>query len=99
MTCLPRPVMKTNCSMPASRASSTAYWITGLSTTGSISFGMALVAGRNLVPMPATGKTALRTGLAADMACLGAVFAGDDFENAVSWHGPAIIVQFQGFGW
>src|SRR6266550_3070957 len=49
-----------NCSMPASRASSTPYWITGLSTTGSISFGTALVAGRNRVPMPATGKTALR---------------------------------------
>src|SRR6185312_11682554 len=33
------------------------------STTGSISFGTALVAGRNRVPRPATGKTALRTGL------------------------------------
>ncbi|EXF89057.1 hypothetical protein D554_1877 [Bordetella holmesii 30539] len=32
-----------------------------MSTTGSISFGMALVAGKNLVPMPATGKTAFRT--------------------------------------
>jgi hypothetical protein len=42
------------------RASSTPYWITGLSTTGSISFGTALVAGRKRVPMPATGKTALR---------------------------------------
>jgi hypothetical protein len=29
-------------------------------TTGSISFDMALVAGKNLVPSPATGKTALR---------------------------------------
>ena len=28
----------------------------GLSTTGSISFGIALVAGRKRVPMPATGK-------------------------------------------
>ena len=34
----------------------------GLSTTGSISFGIALVAGRKRVPSPATGKTALRTG-------------------------------------
>src|SRR5712672_3537071 len=51
-----------NCSMPASRASSTPYWITGLSTTGSISLGTALVAGRNRVPIPATGKTALRIG-------------------------------------
>src|SRR5688500_2245028 len=33
----------------------------GLSTSGSISFGCALVAGRNLVPQPAAGKTALRT--------------------------------------
>jgi hypothetical protein len=33
----------------------------GLSTTGSISFGVALVAGRNLVPRPAAGTTALRT--------------------------------------
>src|ERR1700681_4701625 len=51
-----------NCSMPAARASSTAYWISGLSTTGSISFGIALVAGRKRVPRPPTGKTALRTG-------------------------------------
>src|SRR5687767_3221544 len=48
--------------MPASRASSTAYWISGRSTTVSISLGMALVAGRKRVPSPATGKTALRTG-------------------------------------
>ena len=33
----------------------------GLSTSGSISFGCALVAGRNRVPRPAAGKTALRT--------------------------------------
>src|ERR1041384_1425922 len=32
----------------------------GRSTTVSISFGMALVAGRKRVPRPATGKTALR---------------------------------------
>ena len=49
--------------MPAALASSTAYWISGLSTTVSISFGIALVAGRMRVPSPATGKTALRTGL------------------------------------
>src|ERR1700733_4707015 len=36
--------------------------MSGRSTTGSISFGMALVAGRNRVPSPATGNTALRTG-------------------------------------
>ena len=44
--------------MPAATASSTAYWISGLSTMGSISFGLALVAGRNRVPSPATGNTA-----------------------------------------
>jgi hypothetical protein len=32
----------------------------GLSTRQSISLGMALVAGRKRVPMPAAGKTALR---------------------------------------
>src|SRR5690606_35651312 len=41
-------------------ASSTAYWISGRSTIGSISFGTVLVVGRNLVPSPATGNTALR---------------------------------------
>src|SRR6201996_1213774 len=46
--------------MPASLASSTTYWIKGLSTMVSISFGIALVAGRTRVPRPATGKTALR---------------------------------------
>jgi hypothetical protein len=37
--------------------------MSGLSTIGSISLGIALVAGKNRVPNPATGKTALRTGL------------------------------------
>ena len=53
-----RPVMKIMSVMPAAAASSTAYWISGLSTTGSISFGLALVAGRKRVPSPATGNTA-----------------------------------------
>src|SRR5882757_11107417 len=53
-----RPVTKIISVMPAAMASSTAYWISGLSTTGSISFGLALVAGRNRVPRPATGNTA-----------------------------------------
>src|SRR5277367_792225 len=35
--------------------------MSGLSTSGSISLGCALVAGRNRVPSPAAGKTALRT--------------------------------------
>src|SRR5713226_4633281 len=45
---------------PEATASSTTYWIIGLSTSGSISLGCALVAGRNRVPRPAAGKTALR---------------------------------------
>src|SRR5437870_5571552 len=47
--------------MPARTASSTTYWMAGLSTTGSISLGCALVAGRNRVPSPAAGMIALRT--------------------------------------
>src|SRR4029077_1528996 len=54
--------MKIMSAMPAAAASSTAYWISGLSTTGSISFGLAFVAGRKSVPRPATGKTAVRIG-------------------------------------
>src|ERR1700733_9879680 len=54
------PVMNTNLRGPASSASSTAYWMSGLSTTGSISLGLALVAGRNRGPRPATGNTAVR---------------------------------------
>jgi hypothetical protein len=46
--------------MPLATDSSTTYCISGLSTRGSISFGEALVAGKNLVPSPAAGKTALR---------------------------------------
>ena len=60
ITLLLRPVTKMKCSMPAWRASSTTCWISGRSTTGSISFGMALVAGRKRVPRPATGNMALR---------------------------------------
>src|SRR5688572_15095016 len=47
--------------MPARTASSTTSWIAGVSTTGSISFGVAFVAGRNRVPRPATGMTAFCT--------------------------------------
>src|SRR3712207_4453632 len=45
---------------PAATASSTTYWIAGLSISGSISLGCAFVAGRNRVPSPAAGITALR---------------------------------------
>ena len=54
-----RPVMKIMSVMPAAAASSTAYWMSGLSTTGIISLGLALVAGRTRLPSPATGNTAL----------------------------------------
>src|SRR5687767_9739704 len=46
---------------PEATASSTTYWIVGLSTRGSISLGWALVAGRKRVPRPAAGNTPLRT--------------------------------------
>src|SRR5499433_508210 len=72
---------------PEATASSTTYWINGLSTTGSISFGCALVAGRNRVPSPAAGRTALRTRLGFAVT----IFAWDRvqphdtvFERAVS---------------
>ena len=47
--------------MPAATASSTAYWTSGRSTTGSISFGTARVMGSMRVPSPATGNTAFDT--------------------------------------
>ena len=53
-----RPMIMSTSWRPASTASSTTYWIAGLSTTGSISFGIALVAGRKRVPSPAAGMTA-----------------------------------------
>src|ERR1700677_3116407 len=56
-----RPVMSSTSCRPADTASSTTYWMAGLSTTGSISLGVALVAGRNRVPSPAAGMTALVT--------------------------------------
>src|ERR1700743_2590640 len=58
------PVMNINVSAPADSASSGAYWMSGLSTMGSISFGLALVSGRKRVPRPATGKTTAFTGCA-----------------------------------
>src|SRR5271154_5510225 len=59
MARLLRPLTKIKSVMPAAAASSTANWISGLSTIGSISLGLALVAGRKRLPSPATGKTAL----------------------------------------
>src|SRR5919201_315228 len=56
----PRPVMIRMSSRPKRTASSTTYWIAGLSRSGSISLGCAFVAGRKRVPRPAAGITALR---------------------------------------
>src|SRR6476620_10872809 len=66
MAVLPLPVMMMIWSHPAARASSTPYWMMGLSTRGSISLGWALVAGRKRVPSPAAGNTALRMTLLKD---------------------------------
>ncbi len=64
MVDLPRPVTSTISSMPAASASSTMSCSVGTSTMGSISFGIALVAGRKRVPRPAAGMTAFRTRVA-----------------------------------
>src|SRR5437763_3297810 len=61
MVRFPRPEMIRVSWMPARTASSTTYWMAGLSRIGSISFGCAFVAGRNLVPRPAAGMTAFLT--------------------------------------
>src|SRR5262245_53394245 len=62
MAFFPRPVTMMMLVRPEATASSITYWMIGLSTSGSISLGCALVAGRNRVPRPAAGKTALRRG-------------------------------------
>src|SRR6202012_3038325 len=81
--------------MPASRASSTAYCTTGLSTTGSISFGTALVAGRKRVPMPATGRTALRTGRGLAIAMRRLVVELPAFHG-ITLPPPATATEFEG---
>src|SRR5512144_791078 len=53
-------------SSPEATASSTTYWMVGLSTRRSISLGWALVAGRKRVPRPAAGNTAFRTFIESD---------------------------------
>src|SRR5206468_11570653 len=58
MAFFPRPVTIVMLRMPASTASSITYWIRGLSTSGNISLGWALVAGKKRVPKLAAGKTA-----------------------------------------
>ena len=49
-------LQKINSFMPAARASSMPYWISGRSTNVMISFDTDLVAGKNRVPKPARGK-------------------------------------------
>src|SRR5690242_15813868 len=61
MARLPRPVITSTSVSPARTASSTTYWMAGLSTIGSISLGWLLVAGRKRVPRPAAGSTAFVT--------------------------------------
>lgn len=51
-----RPVIIKILSTPEPIASSTIYWMVGLSTMGSISFGCALVAGKNLGPETRCGN-------------------------------------------
>ena len=58
---LPAEVTMMTCSRPDAAASSTAYWMMGLSMSGRVSFGWALVAGRRRVPCPAARMTAFRT--------------------------------------
>src|SRR2546425_2632785 len=58
MAFFPRPVTIVMLRIPASTASSITYWMRGLSTSGNISLGWALVAGKKRVPKPAAGKTA-----------------------------------------
>ena len=57
------PVTIKMSSIPDFNASSTMNWIVGLSTIGNISFAIAFVAGKNLVPNPAAGITAFYMGM------------------------------------
>src|SRR5262245_26581004 len=61
--------------MPAKTASSMTYWMSGLSTNGSISLGCAFVAGKKRVPRPAAGNTAfeMRIALFAPQVMIGSV--------------------------
>src|SRR6476661_7598061 len=84
------------CSMPAATASSTAYWMIGLSTSGSISFGCAFVAGRKRVPQPAAGKTAFRTRIEPHRAWPGRVQAVYPRGPGVSFRGAGPSCQRRG---
>jgi len=72
----------------------------GLSTTESISFGEALVAGRKRVPRPATGNTALRM-RGMDMGRASSYIAGLGWtfwpgpESSTSWNGTVLSQVLQ----
>src|SRR5215510_5613263 len=71
---------------PEATASSTTYWMVGLSTIGSISLGWAFVAGRKRVPRPAAGNTALRIVMAhSPLAGSGSVPAAGRLFDHRSW--------------
>src|SRR5690625_80117 len=74
-------VTRTISLIPAAAASSITYWINGRSTTGSISLGIALVAGNMRVPSPATGITAF-------LICMTYSFLF--YVLPVSFNGPAL---------
>ena len=57
-----RLLMMTTSSAADARPSSTTYWMAGRSTTSSISFGWAFVAGKKRVPRPAAGMRAFMGG-------------------------------------
>src|SRR5438477_164316 len=86
--------------MPAAVASSNAYWISGSSTTGSISLVMALVTCRKRVPSPATGRR--RAGSRAGDILLpvgvGAVEIGFDQASALLILGAAFAQQVEEIG-
>ncbi len=73
-----------NSSQPAAAASSRAYWMIGLSTTGSISLGSTLVAGSMRVPSPATGNTTFLTGFIQTPQSGGQRRVGDDAPMAIA---------------
>src|SRR5262249_43373149 len=86
MARLLRPVTRMISSSPEATASSTTYWIVGLSTSGSISLGWAFVAGRNRVPSPAAGNTAFLTFMVRPSLGRDAQERADRFEQV---HGDA----------
>src|SRR5215468_10871967 len=86
MAFLPRPVTIVMLRMEEFTASSITYWMSGLSTSGSISLGCAFVAGRNRVPNPAAGNTALEIRIFIQPLCRFGT-NGSDRRNAwLQWH-------------